>query len=240
MVSPPAVPLNSLATGKEGNKWAIPISLSLTGGYVDTAGFLALQGLFTAHVAGNFVTFGATIAMGASGGTAKLLALPVFCAVVVLVRLLGGLLGHMRLPVLGRLLGLEFILLCSAAAMAVSFGPFTGGEGWRAVSTGMTLVSAMAIQNALHRIHLGTAPPTTLMTGTTTQIMIDLADILRGVPPGASAAIHTRLLSMTASVTAFAAGCGAAAGLFALFGMRCFAVPPAVVLFALVMHASGR
>jgi uncharacterized membrane protein YoaK (UPF0700 family) len=32
--------------------------LSLNGGFVDTAGFLGLQGLFTAHVTGNFVTLG--------------------------------------------------------------------------------------------------------------------------------------------------------------------------------------
>jgi len=30
--------------------------LSFNGGFVDTAGFLGLQGLFTAHVTGNFVT----------------------------------------------------------------------------------------------------------------------------------------------------------------------------------------
>jgi uncharacterized membrane protein YoaK (UPF0700 family) len=32
--------------------------LSVTAGYVDTAGYLALQGLFSAHVTGNFVTLG--------------------------------------------------------------------------------------------------------------------------------------------------------------------------------------
>jgi uncharacterized membrane protein YoaK (UPF0700 family) len=32
--------------------------LSFNGGFVDTAGFLGLQGLFTAHVTGNFVTLG--------------------------------------------------------------------------------------------------------------------------------------------------------------------------------------
>jgi uncharacterized membrane protein YoaK (UPF0700 family) len=35
--------------------------LSFTGGFVDTTGFLGLQGLFTAHVTGNFVTLGATL-----------------------------------------------------------------------------------------------------------------------------------------------------------------------------------
>ena len=41
----------------------LPLLLSLNAGFVDTAGFLALQGLFTAHVTGNFVTLGASLAM---------------------------------------------------------------------------------------------------------------------------------------------------------------------------------
>src|SRR3954454_19234716 len=52
----------------------VPFLLSLNAGYVDTAGFLALQGLFTAHVTGNFVTFGAAVALGTTGAVAKLLA----------------------------------------------------------------------------------------------------------------------------------------------------------------------
>ena len=38
---------------------AVPTLLSFNGGYVDTIGCLSLQGLFTAHVTGNFVTIGA-------------------------------------------------------------------------------------------------------------------------------------------------------------------------------------
>ena len=41
--------------------------LSFNAGYVDTAGFLALGGLFTAHVTGNFVTLGATLVHGTAG-----------------------------------------------------------------------------------------------------------------------------------------------------------------------------
>ena len=72
----------------EENRWTLPLLLSFTAGYVDTAGFLALQGLFTAHVAGNFVALGASLALGTSGAVAKLLALPVFCALVIAVRIL--------------------------------------------------------------------------------------------------------------------------------------------------------
>jgi len=71
-------------------RWTLPLLPSFTAGYVGTAGFLALQGLFTAHVTGNFVTLGASLALGTSGAVAKLLALPVFCAVVIAVRILSG------------------------------------------------------------------------------------------------------------------------------------------------------
>ncbi len=83
-----------MAGGQPDNRVAIlPVLLSFNAGYVDTAGFLALQGLFTAHVTGNFVTLGAAIVFGTTGVAAKLTALPVFCVMVVLSRLLGRLLA---------------------------------------------------------------------------------------------------------------------------------------------------
>ncbi|MGO8176255.1 DUF1275 family protein, partial [Rhizobium ruizarguesonis] len=53
-------------------KISLATVLSFDAGYFDTAGFLALQGLFTAHVTGNFVTFGAAVVLGTSGIIAKL------------------------------------------------------------------------------------------------------------------------------------------------------------------------
>lgn len=207
---------------------SLPILLSVNGGYVDAAGFLALHGLFTTHVTGNFVTLGAALVLGTSGALAKLLALPLFCVVVMLARLLSVALIAKRLPALRIILGLKVVLLSAGAAMAIVFGPFASGDGWAALLTGMALVAAMAIQNAIHRIHMGALPPTTIMTGNTIQIMIDLADLVRGVPADARGTIHTRLRRMSASVTAFAAGCAAAALIFAKQGVWCFAIPPIV------------
>jgi uncharacterized membrane protein YoaK (UPF0700 family) len=104
------------------------------------------------------------------------------------------------------------------------------GDGWPALLTGMTLVTAMAIQNAIQRIHMSTAPPTTIMTGNTTQIMIDLADLMRGVPAEARKVISARLSRMSGSVAAFAAGCAAAALFYAKQGVWCFAIPPLVAV----------
>lgn len=88
----------------------------------------------------------------------------------------------------------------------------------------------MAIQNAVQRVHLSHAPPTTLMTGTTTQVMLDLADKWHGVPDAQKATIDARLARMVTNVCAFAIGCGAGAMLFDLFSVKCFVVLPVIAL----------
>jgi uncharacterized membrane protein YoaK (UPF0700 family) len=213
-------------------KPSLPVLLSVNGGYVDTAGFLALHGLFTTHVTGNFVTLGAALVQGTSGAVAKLVALPMFCFVVIATRLLSATLAARNSgeggPALRVLLGIKVALLILGAALAIGLGPFESGDGWAALLTGMTLVAAMAIQNAIHRIHMGTAPPTTIMTGNTTQIMVDLADLMRGVSAEPRKAIRSRLSRMSGSVAAFAAGCAAAALIYAKQDVWCFLIPPIV------------
>jgi uncharacterized membrane protein YoaK (UPF0700 family) len=217
----------------------VPLLLSLNAGYVDTAGFLALQGLFTAHVTGNFVTLGASIALGTSGAVAKLLALPVFCVVVIATRLVGALLSRRRRAALETLLAIKVLLLIAGAALAIRLGPFHDGDSWRALLTGMTLVAAMAVQNAVHRIHLGSVPPSTLMTGTTTQIMIDLADLTHADPATQSRS-PSKLGLMSLNVLLFALGCGAAALLFLKFAVWCFLWPPVLGALALVLRLADR
>jgi uncharacterized membrane protein YoaK (UPF0700 family) len=217
----------------------LPLLLSLNAGYVDTAGFLALQGLFTAHVTGNFVTLGASIALGTSGAVAKLLALPVFCVVVIATRLVGALLSRRRRAALETLLAIKVLLLIAGAALAIRLGPFHDGDSWRALLTGMTLVAAMAVQNAVHRIHLGSVPPSTLMTGTTTQIMIDLADLTHADPATQSRS-PSKLGLMSLNVLLFALGCGAAALLFLKFAVWCFLWPPVLGALALVLRLADR
>jgi uncharacterized membrane protein YoaK (UPF0700 family) len=219
-------------------KFSVPVFLSLNAGYVDTAGFLALQGLFTAHVTGNFVTLGAALVLGTSGALAKLLALPVFCVVILSTRLLAPSLPRLGLPVLRTMLWLKLILLTAGAAMAIWLGPGRNGSEPAVVLTGMLLVAAMAIQNGISRIHLGASPPTTLMTGTTTQMMIDIADLWRGLPPEERVVATGRLSRMAANVGAFAVGCAAGAIAFSQFKMRCFVVPPLLAIVPILMSAT--
>ena len=219
-------------------KLTIPVVMSVNAGYVDTAGFLALQGLFTAHVTGNFVTLGASLVFGSGGATAKLLALPVFCIVIVVTRLFAHALPRFGMPVLRTMLSIQLALLLLGGILAVWLVPFGKDDQVALTATGMVLVAAMAIQNAASRIHLASAPPTTLMTGTTTQMMIDLSDLIRGVPEEASLVAKGRLAKMSANVVGFALGCAAGAILFSIGGGWCFALPPLIGLIPVLMPAS--
>lgn len=156
---------------------SIPDVLTFNGGYVDTAASWRSRGCSRRMSPATFVTIGASLAHGSSGAVAKLLALPVFCIVVMAVRFLSGHLSRSSDCALTGLLALKVLLLAAGAAMALALGPFRNGDALPAIVTGLTLVTAMAIQNAVHRIHCSRSPPTTLTTGSTTQVMIDLADL---------------------------------------------------------------
>ncbi len=210
---------------------------SLMAGYADTTGFLALNGLFTSHVTGNFVTLGSALVLGSSGTLAKILALPTFCLAVILIRLISLRLRAAGRQVLRSVLTLQFALLVVAAVVAAWAGPFDNSDTGAALSLGMILVTAMALQNAAHRVHLSHTPPSTVMTVTTTQIMLDLGEMLHGLPPEKATTIRTRLKAMTASVALFAAGCGLAALLFAEINKWCFCVLPLLGAYALMMRS---
>jgi len=210
--------------------------LSINAGFMDTAAFLALKGLFTAHVTGNFVTLGAALVLGTSGALAKLLALPVFCAVVLAVRLLAYALRALSRPVTSTLMATQLAVTILGAFLATSFGPFLNADGYAALLTGMTFVAAMAIQNAAHRVHFASSPPSTIMTGTTTQIMIDLGDVIHGLTPDKAAATRERLRHMTMSVLAFATGCTLGALLYASISVWCFWLAPVLLILTLSMR----
>jgi uncharacterized membrane protein YoaK (UPF0700 family) len=87
-------------------------------------------------------------------------------------------------------------------------------------------------------VYLGSAPPSTLMTGTTTQIMIDLADRIY-MRMGESAQSPSRLVRMSTNILVFAIGCGAAALLYARFNVWCFVLPPIVAILSLTVRLAG-
>jgi len=213
--------------------------LSFNGGFVDTAGFLGLQGLFVAHVTGNFVTLGAALVHGSHGIIGKVLALPEFVIVVALARLAGMALRAHHWPELRTLLAAKVVFLICFFALAVRFGPFPDPNTPAALLAGFAGIAAMAIQNALQRVHLAALPPTTLMTGSTTQATIDAVDLLTGAAPAQRPAIRARFSRLALTLLYFATGCAAAALLYALIGFWCLALSVVVGALAAAMHVEA-
>jgi len=221
-----------------GSPAAISGLLSFNGGFVDTAGFLGLQGLFTAHVTGNFVTLGAALVLGSHGIVGKILALPEFILVIALARLAGTALRARRAPVLRVFMVAEIALLFAFFALAVAFGPFPDPDSPVALLTAFAGIAAMALQNAFQRVHLSSLPPTTLMTGNTTQATIDAVDLMMGSSPAAET--RARFARVALSIFWFALGCAASALLYWLVGFWCIGVAVLVGAAAAIMRSEAK
>jgi uncharacterized membrane protein YoaK (UPF0700 family) len=217
-------------------KFGVATLLSFNGGFVDTAGYLGLQGLFTAHVTGNFVTLGATLAFGSHGVIAKLAALPEFILVIALARVAGSVMRAHELPALRVLLGAKVALLFAFFVLAVTLGPFPNSDSPAALLTGFAGIAAMAVQNATQRVHFSGIPPTTLMTGNTTQAVLDAVDLMQGVAPEQAVVVRARFYRMVRGILSFAAGCAAGAALYAWIGFYGLAVPVVVAAASAIMR----
>jgi uncharacterized membrane protein YoaK (UPF0700 family) len=202
--------------------------LSFNAGFVDTTGFLGLQGLFLAHITGNFVTLAATLVMGTHGVLAKVLVLPEFILVLALGRLGVARMKARGRPILRVALAAMMCALLAFFVLAVVYGPFPDSDAPAALITAFAGLTAMAMQNAVQRVHFASLPPTTLMTGNITQAVIDAGDLIWKLEPVDAAAVRARLGRTLRGIVSFACGCALAALLYYWFGFWCLAVPVAV------------
>lgn len=201
--------------------------LSFNAGYVDTASFLAIHGLFAAHVTGNFVTLGAAlVSNNHAGAWAKLSALPMFCITIFAVKLLDQFFIQRSKTSYPTLLKIMFLFFILAAVISVFYLPFPFGDTWASFLVGMLLVAAMAIQNAIHRLHWVKESPTTVMTGSTTQLMLDVAELFSKPDPEKKAVIQQRFNSIFPTMVSFALGCAIAAVVYKFALVWLFIIPP--------------
>jgi uncharacterized membrane protein YoaK (UPF0700 family) len=214
--------------------WLLPTILSTTAGAVDVIGFLALGGLFTAHITGNVVIVAAHYVTGGFSQIGPLLAVPVFMAVMGLVTLASSAIARAGTMPLRPLLLLQTALLAGFLALGVGFGRFNDADSSMAVLAGMLGVSAMATQNVLGKLALKGAPSTAVMTTNITQLTVDLVTLVRSRGDAGELANARRRARITfACVIGFAAGCAAGAALEVKFGFWALALP--VVLSALAL-----
>jgi uncharacterized membrane protein YoaK (UPF0700 family) len=154
--------------------------LSWVAGFVDTSAFIILFGLFTAHVTGNIALAGSSFVSSDTETTVtRLLMLPTFVVTVALTSLLARYARRQHWCVFGVLLLAEAIALAVFLFVGTQFCPvlILDVQEELILPIGITGVIAMAIQNALMKEAKGVFKsyiPTTVMTGNTTQLTIDV------------------------------------------------------------------
>ncbi|MPV57421.1 DUF1275 family protein [Burkholderia sp. HI2761] len=216
------------------------VFLASIAGYVDTLGFVALFGLFTAHVTGNFILIGSGLAGVGQGLTIKWLAFPAFIAGIVAARLLDH---RMRVrghgPRARSLYALQTILLAGFMLAGVAASPIGSADAPATIVCGLLGAAAMGVQNAHGRLTARAVVANTVMTGNVTQAVIDAFDWL--VPIAAPAERETaraRLRRTLPPVAGFALGAGAGASAYLYAGFWALALPLAALGF--LTWRSGR
>jgi uncharacterized membrane protein YoaK (UPF0700 family) len=160
--------------------------LSWVAGFVDTSAFIILFGIFTAHVTGNIALAGSSfVSEDAETTITRLLMLPTFVLTVALTSLLARYARRQGWSVFGVLLTAEAIALTIFLLVGINLSPalLLDVQEEYILPIGTSGVVAMAIQNALMKESHGVFKsyiPTTVMTGNTTQLTIDLVSFLSG------------------------------------------------------------
>ena len=226
------------------NEKRIAFTLSFISGFVDTAGFIALGGVFTAHVTGNFVLAGASLVRSNTEGVfAKLAMFPIFVAAVGLSYWLACFMEKKNKNALFVLMILEAVFLLAFAAVGFYFQPESSLKmtETQVSIAGALGVSAMAIQNAFMKLHLSKMTMTTVMTGNVTQFSIDLVKLGFGVLHSSDgkeslSEVKTRLGKVGVVLLGFLFGAIAGAFLFANFALLSILLPCLLIAVIAFFH----
>src|SRR5450830_945688 len=206
--------------------------LAFLAGYVDTLGFVALFGLFTAHVTGNFILIGAALADASQMSILlKFLAFPAFIAGVAGARLFIVAVERHGGPALALSLGLQLLLLAGFMVFGLLATPVGNTVSAYAMTAGLLGTAAMGVHSAISRLLLAHLAPTSMMTGNVTQIVIDSIDVLRGA---ADVGTSARCVKFFWTILAFGIGAVVSAFAFHAFGFAAL-LAPILILLALIV-----
>jgi uncharacterized membrane protein YoaK (UPF0700 family) len=216
--------------------------LALIAGYVDTVGFIALFGLFTAHVTGNFVLIGAEVAGVGQGVLLKLLAFPAFIVGIAMSSVLFKYLERNHSDTAASALYLmQALLLGAFLVTGLLASPVTDASAPRVLLCGVLGTMAMGVQNARGKLLASTGLPNTVMTGNVTQVVLDVVELIhRGTKGGHAAQVSERLRSTLSAMAGFAAGAILGALAYVRFSFAAIALPVTVLLVMAWMKRRGE
>lgn len=204
---------------------ALLLALSATAGATDAIAFLALDGLFTAHITGNIVILASQVVTHGNADIAQLISVPVFMLALALARLLGQSLAHRGArAALDMLLFLQVVLLLGFFLLSLQFGPGFDPDAALPLMAGMLGVAAMAVQNALVQTELPGAPTTAVLTTSITRFTIAAIDAVAASPIERGAA-RDKVASLFPPILGFLVGCLAGIVLAWKIGLAALMLP---------------
>ncbi|MFJ3055297.1 YoaK family protein [Herbaspirillum sp. NPDC087042] len=211
--------------------------LAFLAAYVDTLGFIALFGLFTAHVTGNFILIGAALADSSQMSILlKFLAFPAFIVGVAVARLAIAAIQRRQGRALAWSFLLQLVLLLGFMVCGMAAAPVQSPTAGWVMAAGLLGTASMGVHSAISRLLLAHLAPTSLMTGNVTQVVIDLVDMLRGA---ADAGTTERCIKFVWPVLSFGIGAIAAAFAYHAIGFAGLLVP-VLILVVLVVWEFGQ
>jgi uncharacterized membrane protein YoaK (UPF0700 family) len=201
------------------------VLLAFVAGYVDTATFLRVSELFSAHITGNFVVFAIALVHGVKGvDWLKLAALPVFFLGVPVATFV----YDRSRQKIRTVLAIEAAILIGVAIIEVLLHAPAYDVG-----CAMLLVLAMAIQNAAHQVEPGLGATSAVMTTNAAKLFVAL---WRKASPPLHAGAPVNAEGIGARLVCFAFGCAVSAFASNSFGLAAVLLPGLVVAFVALFH----
>ncbi|WP_426473753.1 YoaK family protein [Chryseobacterium balustinum] len=144
--------------------------MAFSAGFVDTSTFTAADGLFSAHITGNFVVFAYKLTNHPQlRDFINLVSFPVFILAVILTRKMDSLYKNEK--GIFASIGI-FLIVSGCTAFLLKQNQITAGFVYRSML--MLIVFSMGIQNTVTRLYTNSAfGPTTVMTGNITKAILD-------------------------------------------------------------------
>jgi uncharacterized membrane protein YoaK (UPF0700 family) len=213
--------------------------LGFLAGYVDTLGFVALFGLFTAHVTGNFVLIGASLTRESNSGLLiKFMAFPAFIIGIAIVRLLVMKCASYpnRIRVAQTAISIQLCLLIGFMATGIHATPIGNEQTPFLIFCGMLGAAAMGVHSAYTRLLMTHLPPTSMMTGNVTQIVLDVLELILGK---GDASIRERISKFFWPMAAFGIGAIGAAMCYVQFGFWALLLPIAILVGLLFIEQTA-
>jgi uncharacterized membrane protein YoaK (UPF0700 family) len=200
------------------------ILMAFSAGFVDASTFTTADGLFSAHVTGNFVVFAYKLANHPTlSDFINLLSFPVFILAVLLTGKMNNFYKNEK--GLSVFIGI-FLLVAGIMAYFLTQQGIQSGFLYHTML--MLIVFSMGIQNTVNRLYGSSAfGPTTVMTGNVTKATLDLFNYFSGPHTAEKLLLIRRSLVL---LTGFLVGCILGALISSRYGLVSMLIPGTIIV----------